>query len=124
MIIFPEQMAAGIAREGNATVSIIADGSEPNTASLVTGYVTGIMNEYSAMLTREVTSAMPVINPEVRMYFNPNLESHFMFVPGVITLILILICALMTSVTIVREGVRHHGGTSCVAIEAMADHSR
>lgn len=103
VIIFPEQMAAGIAREGNATVSIIADGSEPNTASLVTGYVTGIMNEYSAMLTREVTSAMPVINPEVRMYFNPNLESHFMFVPGVITLILILICALMTSVTIVRE---------------------
>ncbi|MCK7532709.1 MAG: ABC transporter permease [Marinilabiliales bacterium] len=46
---------------------------------------------------------MPVINPEVRMYFNPNLESHFMFVPGVITLILILITALMTSVTIVRE---------------------
>ncbi len=46
---------------------------------------------------------MPVIIPEVKMYFNPNLESHFMFVPGVITLILILISALMTSVTIVRE---------------------
>ena len=37
------------------------------------------------------------------MYFNPNLKSHFMFVPGVITLILILVCALMTSVAIVRE---------------------
>ena len=103
VIIFPERMAAGIAREGKATVSIIADGSEPNTASLVTGYVTGILNDYSATLTNDITSAMPMINPEVRMYFNPNLESHFMFVPGVITLILILICALMTSVTIVRE---------------------
>ncbi|MCU0458390.1 MAG: ABC transporter permease [Bacteroidales bacterium] len=103
VIIFPDRMASGIAREGKATVSIIADGSEPNTASLVTGYVTGILNDYSATLTGDVTSSMPVINPEVRMYFNPNLESHFMFVPGVITLILILICALMTSVTIVRE---------------------
>jgi ABC-2 type transport system permease protein len=37
------------------------------------------------------------------MLFNPALKSHFMFVPGVITLILILICALMTSVTITRE---------------------
>lgn len=103
VIIFPEGMASGIAREGKATVGIIADGSEPNTASLVTGYVTGILNDHSAILTREVTAELPVINPEVRMYFNPNLESHFMFVPGVITLILILICALMTSVTIVRE---------------------
>lgn len=103
VIIFPERLASGIARDGKGTVSIIADGSEPNTASLVTGYVTGILADYSASLTSEITSAMPVINPEVRMYFNPNLESHFMFVPGVITLILILICALMTSVTIVRE---------------------
>ena len=103
VIIFPERMASTIAREGNATVSIIADGSEPNTASLVTGYVSGILNDYSSSLTQGITSAMPLINPEVRMYFNPNLESHFMFVPGVITLILILISALMTSVTIVRE---------------------
>ena len=37
------------------------------------------------------------------MFYNPNLQSQYMFVPGVITLILILICALMTSVTITRE---------------------
>jgi ABC-2 type transport system permease protein len=44
-----------------------------------------------------------VVQPEVRMYFKPSLKSHFMFVPGVITMIMILICALMTSVTITRE---------------------
>ena len=44
-----------------------------------------------------------IIKPEVKMLYNPNLKSHYMFVPGVITLILILICALMTSVTITRE---------------------
>ncbi|MDX9771973.1 MAG: ABC transporter permease [Bacteroidales bacterium] len=103
VIIFPENMAEKLTREGNATVSIIADGSEPNTASLVTGYTTGILSDYSSSLTKELTAALPVINPEVRMFFNPNLKSHFMFVPGVITLILLLISALMTSVTIVRE---------------------
>jgi ABC-2 type transport system permease protein len=103
VIIFPPDFAERLTREGNATVSIIADGSEANNANLVTGYTAAILNDYSAGLTRQLTSAMPLITSEVKMYFNPNLESHFMFVPGVITLILILISALMTSVTIVRE---------------------
>ncbi|MCU0377857.1 MAG: ABC transporter permease [Bacteroidales bacterium] len=103
VIVFPEELSARLTRDGNVTVSIIADGSEPNTASLVTGYTTAILNDWSATLTNKVTESLPVINTEVKMYFNPNLESQFMFVPGVITLILILVCALMTSVTIVRE---------------------
>ena len=103
VIVFPADMAETLTREGHAGVSIIADASEPNTASLVTGYTTGILSDYSSTLTKDITSGMPVINPEVRMYFNPNLESHFMFVPGVITLILIMVSALMTSVSIVRE---------------------
>lgn len=103
VVVFPEELAATLTREGHATVSIITDASEPNIASLVTGYTSGILNDYSASLTKQITSAMPVISPEVRMYFNPNLESHFMFVPGVITLILLLVSALMTSVSIVRE---------------------
>ncbi len=103
VVIFPEDLAATLTREGHATVSIIADASEPNTASLVTGYTSGILNDYSATLTKQITTGLPVISPEVRMYFNPSLESHFMFVPGVITLILIMVSALMTSVAIVRE---------------------
>ena len=103
VIIFPEEMSATLTREGHATVSVIADASEPNTASLVTGYTSGIMNDYSATLTKQITSGLPLIIPEVRMYFNPNLESHFMFVPGIITLVLILLSALLTSVSIVRE---------------------
>lgn len=103
VVIFPEDFGAQLTREGNATVSIIADGSEPNSANLVSNYTTAIISDYSAGLTQMLTGKMPIINSEVRMFFNPNLESHFMFVPGVITLILILVCALMTSVTITRE---------------------
>jgi ABC-2 type transport system permease protein len=102
-VIFPPDFGARLTRDGNATVSIIADGSEANNANLIVGYTTAILNDYSASLIKQVTSSMPVINTEVRMFFNPNLESHYMFVPGVITLIMILISALMTSVTIVRE---------------------
>jgi ABC-2 type transport system permease protein len=103
VVIFEENFAAKLTREGHASVGIIADGSEPNTANLVTNYTTAIINTYAAGLLIQQTGTTAVITPEVKMFFNPNLESQFMFVPGVITLILILICALMTSVTITRE---------------------
>ncbi len=103
VVVFPEDFGADMTREGRATISIIADGSEPNNASLVSNYTTAILSDYSSELTKQVTGSVPIIQPEVLMYFNPNMKSHFMFVPGVISLILILVCALMTSVTITRE---------------------
>ena len=62
-----------------------------------------IVNNFTAELAGPGRNINIAIHPEVKMLFNPELKSHFMFVPGVITLILILICALMTSVTITRE---------------------
>ena len=88
---------------GKASLDIITDGSEPNTATLITNYTTAIVNDFAADYAGASLSSAIHINPEVKMYYNPELKSHFMFVPGVITLILILICALMTSVTITRE---------------------
>jgi len=103
VIVFENDFAAKLTHEGRADVLIVADGSEPNVANLVTNYTISIINTFSASLNKGQTGLTGVITPEVKMYFNPRLESQFMFVPGVITLILILICALMTSVTITRE---------------------
>jgi ABC-2 type transport system permease protein len=103
VIIFEKDFGKKMISEGKASLSIIADGSEPNTATLVTNYITAIVNDFTIGLSRPVTTNPALIKTEVRMFYNPNLKSHFMFVPGVITLILILICALMTSVTITRE---------------------
>jgi len=100
VIVFPENFGNDLISEGSAKLSIIADGSEPNSANLVTNYTLSIINDFTSDMSIHTA---PIINTEVRMLFNPGLESHFMFVPGVITLILILICALMTSVTIARE---------------------
>jgi ABC-2 type transport system permease protein len=103
VIIFEENFGSRLIREGKAALSIIADGSEPNVATLVTNYTTAIVNDFNRELNAGAPDNSLLIRPEVKMFYNPELKSHFMFVPGVITLILILICALMTSVTITRE---------------------
>jgi ABC-2 type transport system permease protein len=103
IIIFEEGFGKRLISEGKASLSIIADGSEPNTATLVTNYTMAIVNNFISELAGPGINKSILINPEVKMFYNPELKSHFMFVPGVITLILILICALMTSVTITRE---------------------
>jgi len=103
VIVFEDNFGRDLMSQGKASMSIIADGSEPNTATLVTNYTMAIVTDFNRELAGPLTGSSILIQPEVKMFYNPNLKSHFMFVPGVITLILILICALMTSVTITRE---------------------
>jgi ABC-2 type transport system permease protein len=103
VIIFEDGFGKRLTGEGKATLTIIADGSEPNTATLVTNYAMAIVNNFTAGISPPGAAIKTPVQAEVRMFYNPELRSHFMFVPGVITLILILICALMTSVTITRE---------------------
>lgn len=101
--VFEENFGSNLIKEGKASMSIITDGSEPNVATLITSYTTAIVNDFNREMNKDAINNLILIQPEVKMFYNPNLKSHFMFVPGVITLILILICALMTSVTITRE---------------------
>jgi ABC-2 type transport system permease protein len=103
VIIYEANFGSKLKKEGKATLSIITDGSEPNVATLVTNYTFAIVNDFNRELNPASDNKSILIQPEVKMFYNPELKSHFMFVPGVITLILILICALMTSVTITRE---------------------
>lgn len=103
VIIFESGFGEKLSSEYSASVMLVADGSEPNTANMVTNFTKSIIADYSQHLNMNGGSMPAVIVPEVKMYYNPNLQSQFMFVPGVITIVLMLICALMTSVTITRE---------------------
>jgi len=103
VIVFEKDLGSKLMKEGKASVSIITDGSEPNVATLITNYSFAIINDFNRELNMTSGNSSVLIQPEVKMLYNPELKSHYMFVPGVITLILILICALMTSVTITRE---------------------
>ncbi len=103
VVIFQKDFGRDLTGQGRNSMSIIADGSEPNTATLVTNYISAIVTDFNQGLITGGASPNSAVIPEVRMIYNPALKGHFMFVPGVITLIMILICALMTSVTITRE---------------------
>ena len=102
VIIFENNFAKKLEKEGAASVQIIADASDPNTASILVNYTTGIINDY---FRKEVVQGeLPLqIIPEVRMYYNESLKGVYMFVPGTMALILMLISAMMTSISIAKE---------------------
>ena len=103
VIVFEKDFGKRLTGEGKAVINIIADGSEPNMATLTTNYISAIVADFNSDLAGQSVRGSILVQPEVRMLYNPSLKGQFMFVPGVITLIMILICALMTSITITRE---------------------
>ena len=105
VVVFGANFGHDLISQNKANISIIADGSEPNTAALITNYMTAIVTDFNREYAGSSTGGNLLVQPEVKMFYNPEMKGHFMFVPGVITLILTLICALMTSVTITKEKV-------------------
>ena len=103
VVVFGANFGHDLISQNKATISIIADGSEPNTATLITNYMTAIVTDFNREFAGSSLSGNLLVQPEVKMFYNPEMKGHYMFVPGVITLILTLICALMTSVTITKE---------------------
>lgn len=104
VIVFESDFGDKLKREGKASIQIINDASNPNMATLMNSYATAIINDYSATLAEKSSpGAKPVISTEIKMLYNPELKSSNMFVPGLVTMILMLISALMTSITMTRE---------------------
>ncbi|HOK98942.1 MAG TPA: ABC transporter permease [Bacteroidales bacterium] len=102
VIVFEPHFSQKLQKEGIANVQLISDASDANFSNLVVNYTSAIINSYARELSQ--TSQQPIgIVPQIRMVYNPNLEGVYFFVPGIIGLILMLISALMTSVSIVRE---------------------
>jgi ABC-2 type transport system permease protein len=101
-VIFPAHFAEDLKHNNKATIQLIADASDPNQATVVTTYITQIINEYNASSGNITIQPLQII-PEVRMLYNPELRGAPNFVPGVMALVLMLVCTMMTSVAIVRE---------------------
>ena len=85
-----------------ADIQLLADASDANTANLVVSYTSAIINDFMMREGMEDSKVMRII-PEIRMMYNESLAGAFMFVPGVMALILMIVSALMTSITITRE---------------------
>lgn len=99
---FEKDFSKNLIKENKATIQIITDATDPNTANTISNFVNAILQKYQKELNKDITVAYQIV-PESRMVYNPELKSVYMFVPGVMTVILMLVSAMMTSISITRE---------------------
>jgi len=101
-VVFPQNFQHDLRHNNYAQVQLIADASDPNTANTLTFYASSIIHDYQQSL--EQNKDLPyTIKTNLRMLYNPELKSAYSFVPGVMALVLMLVCAMMTSIAIVKE---------------------
>lgn len=101
-IIFPNKFQSDLHHQHHAQIQIISDASDPNTATTLTQYATNVILDYQNELLGSTPEPYQ-INTEIRMMYNPELKGVTNYVPGVMALVLLLVCVLMTSVSIVKE---------------------
>jgi len=102
IVVFEPDFAKNLMKDGKAGIQVIADASEPNAAQLIVNYTTAIANGFVKDEFLKDQSP-PGINIKVRMLFNENMRDAYNFIPGLIAVILMLISAMMTAITIARE---------------------
>jgi len=103
VIVFEDNFAEKLEKDKKASIHIIGDASDPNTASLLANYTTAIIKDYQVGLLQSQATVPITITAEPEMLFNQELKGVFMFVPGIVTVLLMLVCAMMTSISIARE---------------------
>jgi ABC-2 type transport system permease protein len=101
-LIFPPDFSNDLVRSGKAQVQVIADASDPNTATILVNYLTAIFSNYQKQL-KPFPQPSYLIIPEVRLLYNEEQNGSLNFIPGVIALIFMIVCTALTSVSVVRE---------------------
>lgn len=102
VLVFENHFIKNLETKKQAKVQVITDATDPNIANTVTNYVNAILQNYTQQLNRDNPTAYS-IQTQTQLYYNPELKSVFNFVPGVMTIILMLVSAMMTSISITRE---------------------
>jgi ABC-2 type transport system permease protein len=101
-IVIPPNFEKQFFKEKEVTVQILTDATEPNYATTLTSYANRMIQAFQKE-NAEIEDIPYQIDIKNRMFYNPMLVSAYNFIPGVVALILMLICAMMTSLTISKE---------------------
>lgn len=101
-VVIPVGFANDLQHIGTADLQLLVDASDPNEASTIISYAQQSVAQYQSELA-EMEKLPLLVETEIKMLYNPQLKSAYNFVPGIMGLILMLICAMMTSISIVRE---------------------
>jgi ABC-2 type transport system permease protein len=108
-VVVPVEFGQRVAAGRGTQVQVLADGSDANTTTLALAYAEAIVRSYSQEIlvakVRRLTGSVPAQPMELRprVWFNADMESRIFIVPGLIAVIMMLITALLTSLTVARE---------------------
>jgi ABC-2 type transport system permease protein len=108
-LVIPGDFADKVLAGKHVNVQVIVDGSDANTSRLATGYATSIGMIYARDVASERwqkkghSALKPPVQLDQRSWYNPDLRSQNVLIPGIIALVMIVVAAMLTSVTIARE---------------------
>ncbi len=110
-VVIPPEFGRKVKLREKVAVQALVDGTDNNTASIALGYFTAIAQTYSVEIIldrlRRISYPppfdIPALKAESRIWYNPDLKSTHYVVPGLIALIMMLVGAIMTAITIVQE---------------------
>ncbi|TSA51190.1 MAG: ABC transporter permease, partial [Sphingobacteriales bacterium] len=102
VIVFENNLAKNIYSKNIGNIQLIGDATDPNTANTIVAYTRAILLNYQQELNKG-SKPPAIIQTEVRMWFNEELKGVYLFVPGVMTIIMMLVSAMMTSISLARE---------------------
>jgi ABC-2 type transport system permease protein len=108
-IIIPPDFMKNIQADREAPLQILIEGSDPNFAGIIRGYLTAFTEQYNQKLLlnflnrQGMEKIMPPVDGRIRIWFNEDLESRNFIIPGIIAIIIMIVGALLTSLIIARE---------------------
>jgi ABC-2 type transport system permease protein len=86
-----------------ASIQAIVDGRESNTALIILGYVGQIVDQFNQDWSKATGASLPPAHIVVRSWFNPNLQSRWFIVPGIVALLTLVVTIVVTALTVARE---------------------
>lgn len=104
-LVIPPDYGARVRQRRDAVVQVLADGTDANSTNVALGYAGALMAAYARERAAEAGAARaePLVVPEIRVWFNPELESRFFMIPGILALLLLVVTTNLSSMAIVRE---------------------
>ena len=102
-LVIPPRFGADLGAGRTAVVQAIVDGSDANTATIALGYAQAIVQQFSARTLLQTRHVRLPVTTATRIWYNEELASRNMIVPGLVAVIMMIIAGLLTSLTIARE---------------------
>lgn len=103
VLVIPPRFQARLSGGGPAPVQALVDGSDANTATIALAYARGIVTAYATRAILGARRVAPPVRAETRVWYNEELKSSNMIVPGLIAVVMMIIAAMLTSLTIAKE---------------------